>query len=47
MMNLFWAYAIVWGVLMGYVASIASRQNSLRREIATLKTLLEQKDQDR
>ena len=47
MTNLFWAYAIVWGVLMGYVVSIASRQNSLRREIATLKALLEQKDQGR
>ena len=47
MTNLFLAYAIVWGVLMGYVASIASRQNSLRREIATLKALLEQKGQGR
>ncbi|MBI2819771.1 MAG: CcmD family protein [Acidobacteria bacterium] len=47
MTNLFLAYAIVWGVLMGYVVSIAARQNSLRREIATLKALLEQKDQGR
>jgi len=47
MTNLFLAYAVVWGVLMGYLVSIASRQKSLRREIATLKTLLEQKDQGR
>lgn len=43
MTNLFLAYAIVWGVLMGYLVSIASRQNSLRREIAALKALLEEK----
>jgi hypothetical protein len=32
---------------MGYLVSIASRQNSLRREIATLKSLLEQRSQGR
>ena len=47
MTNLFLAYAVVWGVLMGYVVSIGARQNSLRREIATLRTLLEQKGQAR
>ena len=47
MPNLFVAYAIVWGVLMGYLVSIAMRQSSLRREIATLKALVEQKEQSR
>jgi CcmD family protein len=47
MTNLFVAYAVVWGGLMAYLVSIASRQNSLRREIATLKALMEQKDQRR
>ena len=45
MTSLFVAYAVVWGVVMGYVVSIAARQNSLRREIASLKALLEQKGQ--
>jgi CcmD family protein len=45
MTNLFLAYAVVWGVLMGYLVSISARQNSLRREIATLKSLLEEKSQ--
>ena len=45
MTSLFVAYAIVWGVVMGYVISIAARQNSLRREIARLKSLVEQKSQ--
>ena len=43
--NLFIAYAVVWGVVMAYVVSISARQNSLRREIAMLKTLLDQKSQ--
>lgn len=47
MTNLFLAYAVVWGVLMGYVLSLGARQNSLRREIATLKALLEEKGQQR
>ncbi|MBI3933303.1 MAG: CcmD family protein [Acidobacteria bacterium] len=47
MTNLFWAYAIVWGLHMAYLVSIGARQNSLRREIATLKALLEQKSQGR
>ena len=47
MTNLFLAYAVVWGGLMGYLVSIASRQNSLRREITTLKALLEEKGRSR
>jgi CcmD family protein len=43
MTYLFLAYAVVWGGLMAYLVSIASRQNALRREIATLKALLDQK----
>ena len=43
MTNLFIAYAVVWVIVLGYVVSIASRQNTLRREIAMLKSLLEQK----
>jgi len=45
MRNLFWAYAIVWLLHVGYLLSIAARQSSLRREIATLKALLDQKGQ--
>lgn len=45
MRNLFWAYAIVWLLHVGYLLSIALRQNSLRREIATLRALMEQKGQ--
>jgi CcmD family protein len=47
MTSLFVAYAVVWGVVMAYLISIGSRQSALRREIATLKTLLEQKTQNR
>ncbi len=43
--SLFWAYAVVWLLHVGYLLSLALRQNSLRREIATLKALLEQKGQ--
>ena len=45
MTNLFWAFAVVWILHVAYLVSIAVRQNSLRREIATLKALLEQKEQ--
>jgi CcmD family protein len=45
MTNLFWAYAIVWVLHVGYLLSLAMRQNSLHREIATLKALAEQKNQ--
>ena len=45
MTNLFLAYAIVWLLHVGYLLSLALRQNSLRREIATLRTLMEQKGQ--
>ena len=43
MENLFWAYAAVWLLHVGYLASIMVRQNDLRREIATLKAMIEQK----
>ena len=45
MENLFWAYAIVWILHVGYLLSLAVRQNSLRQEISTLKALIEQKGQ--
>jgi CcmD family protein len=41
--NLFWAYAVVWVLHVGYLFSIAVRQNGLQREIASLKALLEQR----
>lgn len=44
MENLFWAYAVVWVLHVGYLVSLAMRQNGLRREIATLKALIEEKD---
>ena len=43
MTSLFVAYAVVWVIVIGYVVSIAARQTSLQREIAMLKTLLEEK----
>jgi CcmD family protein len=46
MTNLFWAFAVVWLLHIGYLVSIAVRQNGLRREIATLKALLEEKDRN-
>ncbi|MBI4460463.1 MAG: CcmD family protein [Acidobacteria bacterium] len=45
MTSLFWAYAIVWLLFAGYALSISARQKNLQREIATLKTLVEQKGQ--
>jgi CcmD family protein len=43
MQYIFWAYAAVWVLNILYLASIASRQTSLRREIDTLKAMAEQK----
>ncbi len=43
MENLFWAYAVVWVLHVGYLVSLAMRQNDLNREIATLKVLIEEK----
>jgi CcmD family protein len=43
MENLFWAYAVVWVLHVGYLISLAMRQNGLNREIATLKALIEEK----
>jgi len=43
MQYLFWAYAVVWILNIAYLSSIAARQNALRREIETLKSLADQK----
>ncbi|MGH9785428.1 MAG: CcmD family protein [Terriglobia bacterium] len=43
--NLFVAYAAVWLLLVGYLVSLMLRQNDLRREISTLKAMIEQKGQ--
>ncbi len=43
MTSLFWAYAVVWVLFAGYALSLGSRQKELRREIDTLKALLEDK----
>ena len=43
--SLWWAYTIVWILHVGYLLSLAVRQNSLRQEISTLKALVEQKGQ--
>jgi CcmD family protein len=40
--SIFVAYGVVWVLFVGYVVSLAMRQNALRREIATLKALVEQ-----
>lgn len=45
MRNLFLAYAVVWMLHVGYLLSLAVRQNGLRREIAMLKALIEQRGQ--
>ena len=45
MNHLFWGFAVVWVLHIGYLFSLAVRQNGLRREIATLKALIEQKGQ--
>lgn len=45
MRNLFLAYAVVWMLHVGYLLSLSVRQNGLRREIATLKALIEQRGQ--
>jgi CcmD family protein len=44
MTNLFWAFAAVWLLHIGYLVSVALRQSSLQREIQALKALVEQKD---
>jgi CcmD family protein len=43
MQYIFWAYAAVWILNIIYLASINSRQSALRREIDTLKAMVEQK----
>ena len=40
--SIFIAYGFVWLLHVGYLLSLAMRQNSLRQEIATLKALIEQ-----
>ena len=44
MENLFWAYAVVWVLHVGYLVSLAMRQDGLNREIATLKAMIEEKN---
>lgn len=45
--SIFVAYGVVWLLFVGYVLSLAIRQNTLRQEIATLKALIEQGDQSK
>jgi CcmD family protein len=40
--SIFVAYGVVWVLFVGYLLSLAVRQNGLRQEIATLKALIEQ-----
>ena len=44
--SIFLAYAVVWALHVGYLLSLAMRQNGLRQEIATLKALIEQGSQN-
>ena len=41
--SIFVAYGVVWVLFVGYLVSIAARQNSLRQEIASLKAMIEEK----
>ncbi|MSO21015.1 MAG: CcmD family protein [Acidobacteria bacterium] len=43
MQYIFWAYAAVWILNILYMASLNSRQTELRREIDTLKSMVESK----
>ena len=43
--SIFVAYGVVWVLFVGYLLSIAARQNSLRQEIASLKAMIEEKGQ--
>ena len=43
--SIFVAYGVVWALFVGYLVSIAARQNSLRQEIASLKAMIEQGSQ--
>jgi CcmD family protein len=40
--SIFVAYGFVWLLHVGYLLSLAARQNSLRQEITTLKAMIEQ-----
>lgn len=40
---LFAAYAIVWAVTFGYILLLLNRQKNLRREIDSLKQVLQEK----
>lgn len=44
MKSLFAAYAAVWVLLFAYVASLASRQRKLARDLEELKRRLKAKD---
>ena len=37
------AFAVVWAVVFGYILLLSNRQQSLRREIDSLKTVLREK----
>ncbi len=41
------AFAVVWAVVFGYILLLANRQQSLRREIDSLKALLKEKEGER
>ena len=43
--SIFVAYGVVWVLFVGYLVSIAARQNSLRQEIASLKAMIAEKGQ--
>ncbi len=42
LMSIFVAFAVVWVLHIVYLLSLAIRQNGVKREIATLKALIEQ-----
>jgi len=45
LLSIFIAYGLVWLLHVGYLLSLAVRQNSLRQEIDTLKSLIQQGEQ--
>ena len=45
LLSIFIAYGLVWLLHVGYLLSIAVRQNSLRQEIDTLKSLIQEGEQ--
>jgi CcmD family protein len=43
MSYLFWAYAVIWILIFGYLARITTRQNRLNRDIEMLRQTLEER----